>query len=499
MRFFFFCITAWVLSFSAAQAEDITELDLLGHIEILASDDFGGRKPGTDGENKTVNYIATEWKNAGLSPASKQASWYAPVAMIDRIPVSQEFEFILEGKQSKQIKIESDQMLLRGAAAESRLSNVPIVHVGFGTASIEEMRPFVSGKLAFLFSNSPAGRKDFPSYRERKANIIAAGASGIVAIIKGDARWARNARRFRAANISLDDEKSHAKLEGMISKHAANRIFRKAGIDVKKLAADAEGSEFQPLEVAVLANLSAQTQIRTYDSHNVIGKIPGRKPESGALLFMGHWDHFGECEPDSKGDRICNGAVDNASGISLLIETAKRLAALSLDRDIYFLATTAEEQGLLGAYAFVADPSFALNRLVAVFNADTVALAPEGKLIAVVGRGETDLDPDLEKVAQAEGREIDATDSAKAYLKRQDGYVFLKKGIPSFMITSAFADQERLNSYIGSRYHDVSDEADDGLILGGAAADANFHVALGRYFGSIVTYPAKAAPISSGE
>lgn len=499
MRFLPFFISGLLLSFSAAHAEDITEQDLLGHIEILASDDFGGRMPGTEGENKTVNYIATEWKNAGLSPASKRATWYAPVAMVDRTPLSQEIAFILQGKRARAIKVEPDQILLRGAAAETRLSNMPIVHTGFGSADIDEMRPFVSGKLAFLFANTPTGSKDFPSYRERKANIIAAGASAVIAIIKGEARWVRDSKRFHSINIARDDKNSHAKLEGIISARAAERILGKAGIDVKKLAVDAERSEFQPLGVPVSANLSVQTQRRTYNSHNVIGKIAGRKPETGALLFMGHWDHFGECEPDSTGDRICNGAVDNASGISLLIETAKRLAKTSLDRDVYFLATTSEERGLLGAYAFVADPSFALNRLVAVFNADTVALAPAGRLIAVVGRGETDLDADLEKIAKAEGREIDDTGKADAYLKRQDGYAFLKKGIPSFMITSAFADQERLDAYLAGRYHDVSDEADDGLILGGAAADANFHVALGRYFGNIATYPAKSAPISSSD
>ncbi|MEH6756348.1 MAG: M28 family peptidase [Parasphingorhabdus sp.] len=491
MRIFSFCFTVFFLSCSAAHAADITEHDLLGHIKILASDDFGGRKPGTEGENKTVNYIATQWKNAGLLPASENDNWYAPVAMIDRIPVSQEIAFILQGKRAKRIKVGKDQIVLRGAAAENQLANMPIVHAGYGSANIEDMRPFVSGKIAFLFASSPSGSTDSPAFRERKANLIAAGASGVIAIIKGESRWKRDARRFRSVSASLADKNSHAIVEGIISADAAEKIFRKGDVDVKNLDEDIEHTEFQPVLVPILANLSVKTQLRNYVSNNVIGKIAGRKPKTGAVLFLGHWDHFGDCEPESLGDRICNGAVDNASGISLLIETAKRLAKISLDRDIYFLATTAEEQGLLGASAFVAHPSFALNRLVAVFNADTVALAPDGKLIAVVGHGETDLDEDLGKVAKAEGREIDTTGTSDKFLKRQDGYIFLKMGIPSFMITSAFADQERLDAYIAGRYHDVSDEADDGLILGGAAADANFHVALGHYFGNIATYPLK--------
>ena len=179
--------------------------------------------------------------------------------------------------------------------------------------------------------------------------------------------------------------------------------------------------------------------------------------------------------------------------MALLIEVAKRLGKAGLDRDIYFLGTTAEEKGLLGARALIDNPPFDLKRLQAVFNADTVALSESGDLVAVVGRGETDLDKDLEAVADLNNREIDKSDKANAFLKRQDGWVFLEKGIPAFMVTSAFSDQEALDRYLNGRYHDASDEADEELELGGATDDANFHVALGRYFASTETFPQKAS------
>ena len=206
---------------------------------------------------------------------------------------------------------------------------------------------------------------------------------------------------------------------------------------------------------------------------------------------MGHWDHLGICREADQEDRICNGAIDNASGISLLIETARRLANKRPDRDIYFLATTAEENGLLGAHAFVAEPVVPLDRLIAVFNADSVALTTEGKKIAVIGMGQSALDPQIDMVADQQGREIDMSGRPDVYLARQDGYVFTEKGVPAFMITSAFANEERLNAFINGRYHDVSDEPDEQLLLGGAADDANFHVALGQHFGNIATYPKK--------
>lgn len=504
MRFSFPVAFLSLLLPAVVHAEDISEADLRGHIEILASDDFTGRKPGTLGENKTIEYIATEWQNAGLQPATGTNSWYAPVRLVDRVPLKQSLSFqYFSGQKKKSVRIDEDQIVLRGIRESVDFVNIPVVHAGYGNLPKAQLEDALFGNVAIIYRSSPLGMKDFPDYRQRKANVVAAGAAVVITVVRSQSRFRRAARRFRGSSTSLDRNGQHASIEGLISGEAANKLLRKLGVNDQELREDAKAENFSPRPLDLLGDLAVETQVREYQSHNVIGKIAGREPRSGAVLFMGHWDHLGECRKAPAEDRICNGAVDNASGIALLIETAKRLTKTRQDRDIYFLATTAEESGLLGARAFVSAPSFMLDDLVAVFNADTVALAPDGKLIAVVGRGETDLDNDLEKVAAAEDREIDKTDKANAFLKRQDGYVFLEKGIPTFMITSAFSDQERLDRYLGDRYHDVGDEVDAELLLGGAVDDANFHVALGRYFGSTITYPAKDvrndATNSSGE
>ncbi|MEP3226399.1 MAG: M20/M25/M40 family metallo-hydrolase [Parasphingorhabdus sp.] len=504
MRFLIYAIML-VFSFSSsAFAQDISEQNLRDHIEILASDDFEGRKPGTIGENKTVQYIANAWMRAGLSSATGTDSWYAPVALVDRAPLQQAISFAyMKGNKRKSVRIGSDQIKARGADAQTRLMDQPLVHVGYGNQSAEQLQAAISGKVAMMFLAAPAGSKDFPSYRVRKAKIVAAGAAGVISIITNQARYNRTVRRYQRNSTSLDQSGEHAPVEAIMFGEAADKLLRKAGIDHVFWQEKFKNEAAAILETNIMGSFVLETQVRRYVSHNVIGKIDGRKPQSGAVLFLGHWDHLGVCRGDSAEDRICNGAVDNASGIALLIEVAKKLAKAPLDRDIYFLATTAEESGLLGARAFVAAPSVALDRLVAVFNADTVALAPNGKLLAIVGRGETQLDSDIEKLAAAHDREIDKSDKANAFIKRQDAYVFLKRGIPSFMITSAFSDQKRLDDYLNGRYHDVGDELDDSLLLGGARDDANFHVELGRYFGTIDSYAAsseaKTAPISSGE
>ena len=493
MRLLFFAVIASIAFFPVpAFADGITQEQLRVHIDILASDAFEGRKPGTAGENKTVNYIASEWLKAGLSGGAPDSGWYMNVELVERTPLVQDITFFRQaGRRTRKIEIGDGQIVLRGLQAASQISGTQLVHAGYATASVDELRPEVEGKIAFLFLSGQPLVPNFPSYRERKARLIAAGATGVIAVIRSKNRWLRFERRFRLPATNLDREGLHAQVEGMISEAGLARLLRKSGLSPEDIVESAGGQNFVAQPIAATVNMSVETRVRSFVSHNVIGKIIGRRPDGQALLYMGHWDHLGICGDEGESDRICNGAVDNASGISLLIETARQLADARPDRDIYFLATTAEENGLLGARAFVADPVIALDKLIAVFNADSVALTPNGKKIAVIGMGQSAVDPQIDLVAEQEGREIDMSGKPDVYLARQDGFVFTEKGVPSFMITSAFADEQRLNAFLDGRYHDVSDEADGELVLGGATDDANFHVSLGRHFGNIATYPKK--------
>ena len=491
MRFIAFLIFSGLLFSGAARSEPIGEADLLGHIEILASDAFEGREPGTLGENRTVNYIATQWARAGLKPAGEEGSWYAPVTLVERRPESYQISFV--GRAGgKSVGIEQEEIILRSRATSFRQKHIPVVFAGF--EQDEFGAPSVAGKLV-LIPRSPLDDGDaISSFRARKLQLMDDGAIGVLTVIERQDRWGAFRRYFERQSTALSGPDGHAPLEGLISFDQFSKLAGQSGLDPAALLADRDG--ISVVDLGMVADAAVETGIRTYLSHNVIGKIAGANPKSGALLFMGHWDHFGICrieDPQDPGkDRICNGAVDNASGISLLIEVAKRLSKEHGERDIYFLATTAEEKGLLGARAFIEKPPVSLDRLVAVFNADTIALSANARKIAVIGLGEAGLDQDIEMVAAQEGREIDRSGTADPYLARQDGYIFLERAIPAYMITSAFADAERVKAFIDGPYHDVGDEVNDSLVLTGAAADANFHVALGRYFSSTATYPGKA-------
>lgn len=201
---------------------------------------------------------------------------------------------------------------------------------------------------------------------------------------------------------------------------------------------------------------------------------------------MGHWDHLGICAPEGEADRICNGAVDNASGIAVMIEVAKRLGqGQRPDRDIYFLATTAEERGLLGAYYFADNPVVPLTDITVALNIDTIAIAPRGTPVATIGRGSAPHDAVVADVVAKLGRKLDTDGEADAFVQRQDGWAFGAKGVTSLMVGGSFSDMTLLQAFLNGDYHGPGDQPGKPYPLSGAAEDADLHVALARAFGSL--------------
>jgi Zn-dependent M28 family amino/carboxypeptidase len=250
------------------------------------------------------------------------------------------------------------------------------------------------------------------------------------------------------------------------------------------------GTWLQPVDVAP-DKARPDQRVRT---HNVIGRIAGTGTSGEAILFMAHWDHLGLCRPPGARDRICNGAVDNASGVASLIEIARALArGPRPSRDILFVATTAEELGLLGAQAFAADPPLPLGRIVAALNLDTVAVAPRGEPVSIIGRGLTALDPFVDASARALGRRVDVSDGPNALVRRQDGWALLQKGVPAILVGGAYGGGQ-LQRFLSTRYHHPDDDVASGIELGGAAEDVDLHVALGRLLADPASFPTPPRP-----
>jgi hypothetical protein len=468
-------------------AKDRVEQALRADIAVLASDDYQGRAPGTIGEQKTIGYIRAAWIKAKLKAGAQGNSWFAPVPLIQRGPKTAKFSF---ATREKTLRFVDDEIVLTGRDATYGHKALPLVFGGYGIKPDGSAIDNVTGKaVLILFEQPDFAAPDIASVRARRDALIRAGAEAVLVVAdNGQGSWAALRRQLLARPIGLATGETRAPLEGAISSEFAVGLVTAAGRDWDKLRAHARDQSFVVENLGVTGDFDVTTDIRTFDSQNVIGKIPGKGKDSGAVIFMAHWDHLGICRPESETDKICNGAVDNASGIAVLNEVARTLAKSQYDRDIYFVATTAEESGLLGAYAFAANPPVPLDNIVAVFNLDTIAVAPAGAKVAIVGRGNTKLDPTIEMIAKKLGRGIEPSSRANTFIQRQDGWAFTQKGVPAVMVNGAFSDLGRLQSFLEGDYHGPGDELTDATILSGAVEDVALHIELGRYFASMKKY-----------
>lgn len=485
-----FFVSAASLVSGPVLAKGVTEADLRGHIEILASDEFEGRKPGTEGEAKTVQYIAKAWAKAGLQPAAADGSWFDAVPLVQRGQGNAKYTFTAKGRK---LRVASEDIILIGQQADYARRGLPLVFTGSGVKSDGTVAADVAGKAAFVLFDAENVPDNMKSPRARREALIAAGAEAVIFVGDSKGNWPTLRRLLLSRPIALESREKRALLEGAVSTEFAVGLVTAAGQDWDKLRTNAKQADYAGEMLGIDADLDVKTDVYRFNSSNVIGKISGRKKNSGALLFIGHWDHLGICGPEDAPDRICNGAVDNASGIAVMNEVAEALAKKKYDRDIYFVATTAEESGLLGAYAFAEKPVVPLDQIVLSLNVDTIAIAPRGSKVAIIGRGTTPLDAAVEAVAKKTGRAIESSTDANAFIQRQDGWALTQKGVPALMVGGSFADLNLMQKFLGSDYHGPNDELTDSTELGGAAEDADLHIALGRHFADTRKYKSKKA------
>ncbi len=453
---------------------------LLAHITELASDAYAGREPGTEGEEKTLRYIGQMWSGLGLVSGTNDPGhpWFAPVTLVGRQPDTSRAVFSRKGKR---VFVPQDQVLVITSGKRALIENAPLIFVGKG--EVIPSRSDLAGRIAVLLDG---GRED----SQRQNALLAAGASGVLTVLDGDrsiehvsATRSREGYALAAAELGGD-------IDAFISPAALAGALKGSGFSLPTLQTAAADPKFFPLPLDLAVSLEATSRETRIHTHNVIGKIPGKRPELGAVLLVAHWDHFGTCAQPPAEHLICNGAIDNASGIAVMIEVARKLAkGPQLDRDVYFVATTGEELGLLGAQSFAENPPIPLAQFVAAFNIDSVALAPSGHPFGIVGNGMTRLDAQIAAVAKQQKKKIVTDEKANVYVKRQDGWALLQHDVPAVMVSSSWSDLAMVERFFDTDYHRPSDVVKPGLELGGAADDVDFLTALTRWFGDIKKVP----------
>ncbi len=474
----------------APRKESPLELALRAHIDVLASDAYEGREPGTPGESLTLRYLAREWFQIGLVSGTNDPgnAWFAPVELIEREPARSLASF---SRGRRVLPLPADGIVALTSGSRQLLENAPLIFVGHALGP-PPARVELAGRIAVLLDGLPAGTD--PALADgRQDKLLEAGASAVLTLLDGERDLdAVRARRARAG-YALAGDALGGDLEAFASADYAARLL---GAEYERLRKAAAEPGFAPRVLPLTGTLEATTRETRINTHNLIGRLPGRFPDRGAVLISAHWDHFGICAEPPAEDLICNGAIDNASGLAVMTEIARGLAkGRKLDRDVYFLATTSEELGLLGAHAFAENPPLPLENIVAAFNIDSPALAPRGRPITIIGKGLTPLDGEIAKVAKREKRRMEQSSAADTFLKRQDGWALLQHDIPAVMVSSSYSDAAMVERFMEDTYHRPGDQSGPELELGGAADDVAFHLALVRWFGTVKSWPTRGGAV----
>ncbi len=497
--------------------ESITSSDLMRHIDRLASDEFEGRAPGTKGEELTVNYLTEEFRKMGLKPGNPDGSYVQAVPLAGYTP-KPEMSFQVGGRK---MALKNDDFLARSLryVPEVKVENSDVVFVGYGVVAPEygwdDFKGVdVKGKTVVFLINDPAipdpsdpSKLDDKMFKGKAMTYygrwtykfeIASEKGAAAAIIvheTGPAGYPMAAlASWRQENFDIrtpDKNMSRVAVESWISDPAARSLFKAAGQDFDALKKAALSKDFKPVSLAAKADIDIKTTLREVDSRNVVAVLEGSDPvaKNEYVVFTAHWDHMGRDE-SLKGDQIFNGALDNASGTSVLLEIAEAFTKLKTPpkRSIIFLAVTAEEKGLLGAKYYATKPLYPLNRTLANFNVDGFNQWGRTKDISIVGYGNSTLDDLLSEIATAKGRTIKPdAEPEKGFFYRSDHFEFAKQGVPALYTDSgtefigkpADYGMKKRDEYTTNDYHKVSDEVKPDWDLAGAVEDTQLFFEVG--------------------
>lgn len=468
--------------------------DSLGrHIAVLASDSFMGRKPFTEGETRTINYLAEQFAAAGLEPGNSN-NYFQDVPMVNIATTAAPSMQVTSAKGNFTLKGLDDYVIWTDKTDSLiTLNNDELVFAGYGVVAPEyNWNDYagldVKGKVVLVLVNDPGyngsdaalfkgktmtyyGRWTYKfeeaGRQGAKGCLIVhntAGASYPFTVVQNN--W--NGSRLHLDNRGKQEQ--NCDVIGWVSTPTANKLLAAAGLDSALLAkADQRSFKGQTLHV----KLSTTMQVKaTYNlSHNVIGKITGTKRPDEYIIYSAHWDHLGIGKPDETGDSIYNGAKDNASATAGLLELARAFKSLRTkpERTIVFLAVTAEEQGLWGSAYYAQNPVYPAAKTVADINMDEINPFEKTNDIVVVGKGQSDLEDYLQEEAKKVGRYVSYESHPEAgFYYRSDHFNFAKAGIPA-LYTNIGIDvtgkgkeygQKGEDDYTDKHYHRPSDQYD---------------------------------------
>lgn len=515
--------TATVTDPAAVGVEAMNETAYRRHVEILASDEFGGRAPGSPGEELTVEYLTSAFTDMGLAPANGDS--YTQDVPLAWVEVKNRPDLVFSGSDGEDLKltyIEDQVIWTRQQVPASSVIDSEVVFVGYGINAPERNWNDYAGvdvenKTVVILVNDPGyatqdpelfngnamtyyGRWDYKF--DEAARQGAAAAIMIHDTLPAAYPWSTVTNSWTGPQFDMvltDKGAELASVEGWVTRECAELLFNKAGLDLGEMYQKAQRSGFTAVEMNLRVSTELVNETEEVKSRNVAAILKGNEAPDEIFIYMAHWDHIGT-DPTLEGDNIFNGALDNASGTAALLELAKAYSTLpeAPRRSVLFLSVTAEEQGLLGSLYYAANPLFPLANTVGGLNMDGMNNFGPTRDITVVGLGMSELDSYLAAAAGRQERVLEADREAeKGYYYRSDHFELAKQGVPMLYPGSGYDHDEKgvaygmqkSEEYIANNYHRVSDEYDLSWDVSGAMEDLEVYFNTGLEIANSEEWP----------
>lgn len=507
--------------FAQDRASSFDENKMRERVKRLSADDFEGRGPGTAGGKRAAQYIADELKSAGVKPGNK-GKYFQNVKLVG---VKADPNTTLRvGKigesNGKTYKFAEEFVATTGVQKASVSTDAELVFVGYGInaphyrwndykGAPEDYR----GKILLMMVNDPPATAAEPDLFGGKAltyfgrwtykyeEAARRGAAGVILIHTTEsAGYGWNVVRTSNGNWRYEIARTAAsktpflQYRAWATEDAAARIVEQAGLKLSDLVAKAKSRDFQPVKTGLNVKLALNSEYNTFDSPNVVGMVDGSDPKlkNEYVVYSGHWDHLGIGEANASGDRIYNGAYDNASGVATILGIAEAMVKMPRrekpKRSVVFFFPTAEEQGLLGAEYYSQHPLFPLARTAANINIDGVNFFGKVSDFKPLGADRSSIMDAIAEAAAERKFKLQADNRPEqGFFFRSDHFPFAKVGVPavslqhgdSFISPLKSEAEAFFKDYTAKYYHQVTDEYHDWWDMSAMVQEAEFALAIG--------------------
>jgi Zn-dependent M28 family amino/carboxypeptidase len=482
----------------------INEEAMRRHVEILSSDEFMGRQPSTEGEEKTINYLRSEFEKLGLKGGNR-GSFFQEVPLVEINTGVDETMNIITERGGVRLK-HRDEFVANSAHLRDSIivEDADLVFAGYGIVAPEyNWNDFegldVKGKIIVVLINDPGyATKDENLFTGRSMTYYGRwtykyeeasrqGAAGCLIIHETGAAsypWEVVRNGWTGPQfylVSDDDNLSKAKMEGWINNEKGRELFEHAGLNFDSLIVAASQKGFRGVDLKAKLTFRMKNEYVQSVSNNVAALWEGGSRKDEFIIYSAHWDHFG-VDSTLEGDQVYSGARDNATGTGALIALAEAFTKLPerQERSVLFLAVTAEEQGLLGSKYYAGNPLYPLNKSVAVINMDALNIFGRMRDMTIVGYGKSELDEYVRRAAEEQNRIVKGDPKPEAgTFYRSDHFSFAKKGVPALYARGGTEHLEKgeewavekMEEYTKEHYHKPSDRLEGWWNFAGMVED----------------------------